>query len=436
MIAKNRYVCYGGARGGGKSWALRAKITLLAARYAGIRMLLIRRTYPELESNHIMQLRAELSGFATYSEQKKRFTFANGSILQCGYCSCDADALQYQGQEYDILLIDEATQITESQFTWINSTVRGVNSFPKRTYLTCNPGGVGHEWVKRRFVDGGEPNSIFIRSLIYDNKPLMDADPEYLKFLQSIPDPELRDAWLNGNWDMFAGQFFSEFRRDIHVFDESPVLQDWYRRYIALDYGLDMLAVLWVAVDDIGNEYVYRELYEPNVLAADAADMILSLSGGEKIEVAYAPTDLRARSSDSGVSIIERFAERGFYTSDASNDRVNGWQSVKAHLKRIPALTSDGTDEDGKDGFTARLRIFPQCKNLIRCLPLLQYSQRNPNDADTEPHEITHICDALRYYCASRPSLATPPDTRTWEQKARERAINDCIRRSRRGIRG
>lgn len=428
LTAHNRYVCYGGARGGGKSWAIRAKIKALSVCWPGIKMLIIRRSYPELEKNHISILRAELAGIAKYNEQKKLFSFVNGSTLQCGYCASDGDALQYQGQEYDVVFIDEATQIMEDWFTYIDSTVRGTNDFPKRTYLTCNPGGVGHSWVKKRFVDGGYINahgvpedSVFIKSLVYDNKPLMDKDPGYLDFLKSIPDDNLRDAWINGNWDLFVGQFFSEYDRFIHVVEPIPI-PDWWHRYVALDYGLDMLAVVWVAVDDTGREYVYREIKEPNVLAKAAGELVMERTGNEHIEVFYAPPDLSKRSSDTGVSIIDRFSEGGLHTTEASNDRLAGWQSVKEHIKRIP----DPIDPDRQ---TSRLRIFSTCTNLIHDLPLLQFSDRNPCDADTEPHDITHINDALRYYCASRPIAPKDPDKeKTWLQKERDAAIRRSSR--------
>lgn len=140
LLADARYIAYGGARGGGKSHAVRLKAALLALTYAGIRIIIIRRTYPELLENHIRRLSAELSGIAVYKEVDKSLTFPNGSRIVFGYCASDADVLRYQGQEYDVLMIDEATQLSEYQFNWLNAMVRGVNEFPKRTYLTCNPG--------------------------------------------------------------------------------------------------------------------------------------------------------------------------------------------------------------------------------------------------------------------------------------------------------
>ena len=163
--ADKKYIAYGGARGGGKSWALRRKLLLLAMNYPGISILLIRRTLQELRDNHIRPMTGELTGFCNYSEMKKTFEFPNSSRIRLGYLDGDGDLLQYQGQEYDIIAIDEATQITEYQFQTLKASLRGANDFPKRMYLTCNPGGVGHGWVKRLFVTGSlekarDPRSI------------------------------------------------------------------------------------------------------------------------------------------------------------------------------------------------------------------------------------------------------------------------------------
>lgn len=153
FACRTKYVAYGGARGGGKSWALRRKLVGLCLNYAGIRCLLVRRTYAELRVNHIMPLLMEYGDILSYRETEKAVLFKNGSKIMLGYCSSSRDTLRYQGQEYDVIAIDEATQLTENQFAIFKATLRGVNDFPKRMYLTCNPGGVGHSWVKRLFID-------------------------------------------------------------------------------------------------------------------------------------------------------------------------------------------------------------------------------------------------------------------------------------------
>ena len=154
LLSEKRRVCYGGARGGGKSWVVRAKATMLAVNYAGIKILILRRTYADLWQNHVMELRKVLEpDIATYRDSEKAMIFPNGSRIRFGYCAAEADVLQYQGQEYDIIFIDEATQFTEYMYNCLVASNRGANDFPHRMYLTCNPGGVGHAWVKRLFVD-------------------------------------------------------------------------------------------------------------------------------------------------------------------------------------------------------------------------------------------------------------------------------------------
>ena len=266
FMARRRFIGYGGARGGGKTWSVRVKAMLLASRYAGINILIIRRTYPELLQNHILPLQSELNGIARWNDNQKRFIFPNGSNIWFGYCSAERDVLRYQGQEYDIVFIDEATQLTEYQFQTFKGCLRGVSGFPKRMYLTCNPGGVGHAWVKRLFIDrlyhGDEraDDYEFIQAKVTDNPVLMERDPEYIRMLESLP-YELREAWLNGSWDVFAGQYFSEWDRDVHVVEpfEPPA---WWRRYVTMDYGLDMLAAYLIVVDEHDMAYAVREVYQ------------------------------------------------------------------------------------------------------------------------------------------------------------------------------
>ena len=153
FASKARYTAYGGARGGGKSWALRRKLIALCLRYDGIRCLLVRRSYAELKQNHVRPILSEYGELVSYHEGEKLLSFPNGSTISLGFCASDRDCLRYQGQEYDIIAIDEATQLTEHRFSIFKACLRGVSQAPRRMYLTCNPGGVGHAWVKRLFID-------------------------------------------------------------------------------------------------------------------------------------------------------------------------------------------------------------------------------------------------------------------------------------------
>ncbi len=400
MRCKKRFVGYGGARGGGKSWALRKKITLLCMRYAGIKVLLLRRTYPELKENHINTLLGELKGIAVYKESDKVFTFHNGSKIKLGYCDSERDVLQYQGIEYDIICMDEATQFTEYQFQTLTACLRGANDFPKRMYLTCNPGGVGHEWVKRLFIskrykpDENPDDYEFISATIFDNKILMEKDPHYLSMLNNL-DEKLRQAWRDGNWDMLAGQYFSEFDRSVHVIEPFAIPDHW-KKYRAIDYGLDCLACVWIAIDERGDYYVYREYAEADkVISAGAMD-ILNLSEGEDIIYTVAPDDLWARSQESAKSKADIFRESGLTLLKGSRNREAGWLAVKE------LLTVKNDD--------CRLKIFSTCTELIECLPALQRDQKRPTDCMTEPHNITHLPDSLRYFCLQYVYPAKEPE--------------------------
>ena len=298
--ARQRFVCYGGARGGGKSWCVRQKAVLLAARWNGIRVLILRRTLVELRENHIRILRSMLNGIAAYKATDKVFEFPNGSVIAFGYCDSESDVDQYQGQEYDVVFLDEATQFTEYQFSTLTACVRGANDFPKRMYLTCNPGGVGHAWVKRLFVDrqfkaSERPEDyVFYRAKVTDNQILMEKDPDYVRQLDNLP-PGLREAWRDGDWDVFVGQYFTEWNRETHVC-EAFQPPEWWRWYISIDYGLDMLAALLIGVDDIGKAYVVGEIYEGRdlgitpdgqehngLIVSEAAKAVKELGDGRRI---------------------------------------------------------------------------------------------------------------------------------------------------------
>lgn len=391
MMAKAKYVAFGGARGGGKSWSVREKAKRLCLKWAGIRCLIIRKTYTDLRDNHILPLRAELpQELAPYKEADKAFVFANGSRIKCSYFANDADALQYQGQEYDIIFLEEATQFSELVFDTLKACLRGANNFPKRMYLTCNPDGIGFMWVKRLFVmreynENENPDDfMFIQSLVDDNEVLMRTNPDYVKQLDSLP-AGMRERWRYGSWDVAEGQYFGEFRRDLHTCEPFPLPTDW-RRYIAFDYGLDMCAAYWFAVDSLRNVYVYKEFCQSNLPISAAASAILNYTEpSEKVYQVLAPPDLWNRSQETGKSKALLFSENGLTLSKSNNDREAGWLAIKELLQ---------TDQNGE----SRLHIFRNCTQLIKYLPALQRDPKHPTDTMNEPHEITHSPDALRYF--------------------------------------
>lgn len=406
--SKTLYTAYGGARGGGKTHAVRWKGVAGALIYEGIRILIIRRTYPELQSNHIEPIQKLVpQEIASYNGTLHTMYFYNGSVIKFGHYSGVASETEYQGQEYDWIFLDEATQFTEREFRFLGGLLRGVNKIPKRFYLTCNPGGVGHRWVKRLFIDrqfitdreNPEENEnpkdyTFIPATVEDNTYLMAASPAYVQMLSALPE-NIRRAHRYGDWDALAGTYFPEFNEAKHVIEPFHIPSHW-TRYRAFDYGLDMLAVGWFAQDENGRSYMYRELSVSNVIVSDAANLIRANTGiNENISVTFVPPDMWNRQKDTGKTMAEGFMLGGIGIVKADNNRVQGWLQVKEMLADMP---------DGKPG----LLIFNTCKDTIGDLQAIQADEKNPNDCAKEPHEITHRPDMVRYYAVSR-TLKTEP---------------------------
>ncbi len=395
-------VLFGGAAGGGKSYGQIVDALLFALKYPGSKQLILRRTFPELDKSIIRSALALYPhGIYKYNSSSHLMTFENSSIIDFGYCDSENDVYRYQSAEYDVLRFDELTHFTEQMYVYLISRVRGANDFPKQIKSSTNPGGVGHTWVKSRFIDLGAPDTvhktasgerIFLPSKVQDNKFLMDSDPSYIKRLENLGERDRR-ALLHGDWDIFEGQYFTEWSREKHVIRPFEIPAHW-RRYFAMDYGLDMLAGYWIAVDENERAYVYREVYKSGLIISDAAHEVLKLNGNDNVYAYIAPPDLWNRRQDTGRSAAEIFADCGIDLVHAVNDRVQGWMDLKEWLRPKP-------DEFGEK--TPRLRIFENCVNLIRTLPAVQIDSRNPNDVAREPHELTHAPDALRYFVAGRP---------------------------------
>lgn len=428
-------VLFGGAAGGGKSYGQVLDALLYALKYSKSKQLILRRTFKDLEKSIIRTVQDVYpQDIFSYNISSHTGKFTNGSIIDFGYIATDADVHQYQSAEYDVIRFDELTHFTEYVYIYMMSRLRGANKFPKSIKSSTNPGGAGHAFVKKRFIDPVMPNEVnrtptgtrlFIPSFVTDNIFLMDDDPDYLTRLDNLPENERRQL-RNGDWDVFEGQYFPEFNRNIHVVKPITV-PDYWRVYRVFDYGLDMLACLWIAVDEMGSAWVIKELHEPGLIISDAAAKIKEYSkrkdkdGKEidmKIYLTLAPPDLWSRSKDSGITTADRFNESGVQLHQCDNARVFGWLNVHEYLKII-------TGVDGAP--TARLKIFSTCLNLIEKLPLIQHDEKNPDDCATIPHEITHVNDALRYFCQHVPVSAKVPDNRSPEQRmlaeAKKRAL-------------
>ena len=426
LSAKAKHVGFGGARGGGKSWAVRTKAKLLALRYPGIRILIVRRTYPELMNNHIRILRAELNGLAGYNDREKRLAFPNGSTLNFMYCARDGDLDRLQGVEYDVVFLDEATQLTEYQMKTVTACVRGVNPFPKRVYYTCNPGGQGHAYIKRIFIDrryeaGEDPaDYTFIQSLVTDNRVLMESQPDYVRQLQALPD-KLRRAWLEGRWDVYEGLFFEEFRTTpdparcaaagispeeaakrrlfTHVVPAFAPPREW-KLYRSFDWGYSRpFSCAWWAVDYDGRLYRILELYgctgTPNEGVRWTPDRVFSeirrletehrYLAGRSIEGVADPAIWDA---SGGESIAETAERHRVFFLPGDHKRIPGW--MQCHYR----LCFD-------EGGVPMMYVFDTCAAFLRTVPLMQHDRTRPEDLDTSLED--HVCDEWRYLCMSRP---------------------------------
>ena len=441
--SEHKYVGYGGARGGGKSWAVRVKAVLLCLKYPKIKVMIIRKTYPELQENHIIPLCEMLNTEgdkkhrkATYNDSKKHIKFKNGSRILFRYCENDKDALRFQGTEVDVLFVDEATHQTEERMEKLKACVRGVNNFPKRIYYTCNPGGEGHSWVKRLFIDknykeGEYPEEYtFIQALPQDNLALMESDPDYIKQLEALP-PKLRAAWLYGDWDIFEGQFFEDFRvqpdlkaareagceldieelrrqrRWTHVIEpfdiNSGVCRTW-NIYASYDFGYGKpFSYTWWAMDTQGILYRVLELYgctgTPNEGVKWTPDQQFKeiarienehpwLKGRKIVDRIADPAIFDA---SRGESIADTAMKYGIHFSPGDNQRIPGWMQCHYRLQ---------FDENGYP----RMYVFNTCKAFLRTVPLMMYSTTKPEDLDTTLED--HACDEWRYLCMSRPIKA------------------------------
>lgn len=427
----HKVVIFGGARGGGKSWSVRCKAIILALAHAGIKMMIVRKTYPELMANHIKPLKETLrigqkGSIAKYNDSKKEITFMNGSTILFGYCDTDKDIDRYQGTEVDVLFIDEATHHSEEIIKKFMACVRGVNNFPKRIYLTCNPGHKGHGYIKRIAIDriyeaGENPEDYsFIQSLVTDNHALMREQPDYIKQLEALP-PKLRQAWLEGRWDVFQGAFFEEFRttpepqkcheagiteeialqehRWTHVIKPFDIPKHWkiYRSY---DFGYGKpFSVGWHAVDEDGCAYRILELYgctqTPNEgvrwSASQQFDKVVEIESehpwlkGKRIQGVADPS---IWDGSKGISVSEEADKHQLWFEKGVNDRIAGWMQMHERFK---------FDENGK----AMYYIFDTCKHAIRTIPLMMYDEHKPEDLDTDLED--HIPDEIRYFCMMRP---------------------------------
>ena len=346
----------------------------------------------------------------------------NGNkVLFKGYRTEDQQKQVKSLNEITAAWYEEAENITYNQFKALRMQLRGGVPEDRQLFLTLNPineeGFINQYFFMRtpdkvyeRFDDGrpkvfevnievdteGEKLAIpcIVVCTTYKDNPYLTAeqkaDIEELKYT----DEDMYQMLAQCKFVKPQGAFFGEFKHGIHTCEPFPIPEHW-RKYRAFDYGLDMLACYWIALDDSGKAYVYKELYESDLIISRAAEKIKALTG-ESIYETFAPPDLWNRRQETGKSAMEIFADNGVWLTKASNDRIQGWLNVKEWL--AVRESADGT-------MSANLVIFNNCQNLIRCLPQLRRDKANVNDVDSKTdHELTHAPDALRYFLAGRPA--------------------------------
>lgn len=413
--AQERYVGYGGAKAGGKSWAVRMKAFAMAQTYEGIKILIMRQHYPELEKGMIQPMQLLVpSEMASYNGSTHIMTFTNGSTIAFGHWNGEASMIEYTGLEFDVIFLDEATQFSEDAFWFLNTCIRGVNSFPKRMYITCNPGGVGHRWVKRLFVKGEyitddpdperneDPADFkFIFATVEDNTALMESESgkAYQLSLAKLPE-SIREAYRYGNWDILGGNYFKDFGRAniVHPF----AIPGHWPKYRSFDYGFDMLAGHIWAVDEDGRSWCLREANQSDLTVRQAADRLKVLGGHDRILATYAPPDMWNRQKDTGKTMAALFTEHGVPIVKADNNRVQGHSVMRDMMAPAPVK-----DPYVKKMFPERetlpmLMFFTDCKKTIGNLQDIQADEKNPDDCAKQPHEITHNVDSVRYYAVMR----------------------------------
>lgn len=448
---------YGGAAGGGKTDTNLAVAILAATLYPGINIGYFRREYPTLEGpgGAIMRSRELIGHFAKYNQQQKRWTIPTGqkdakgqditSVLQFCHCATASDVYNYQSQQFDILIIDEVTQFEKEMTKYLLTRNRSTIDYPTfRPFalFSTNPGNVGHQYFKDEFVtlgpteqvniyineSGLEEKHMFIPSKLDDNQILVNRDPGYRRRVSST---ELnRKILLEGDWDVFAGQAFSELSRDKHLINPIAIPEHW-TRFAAYDYGFNHPFAFGVyVVDDDGNVYkvakVTDRLKKPFEMAQAMVNCAKAVGGFAKLSYVVAGHDCWNRGRDGGPSIAEIFYNlpRIYPTlglpkillRKANIQRVQGAAQVREFLAWKKKVLKDGVMVDGDPRFF----MFKGCQSTYDTLARMIF------DTEGEPEDVKKVdadengyggddeYDETRYALMSRPRAGqvakpTPP---------------------------
>ena len=403
LAASETDVLYGGAAGGGKSYAMLVDPLRYAHRGAH-RALILRRSMPELREliDKSRELYPKAFPGCKYKEVEKLWNFPSGAKIEFGFLERDADVYRYQGQAYSWIGFDEIThQATEFSWNYLASRLRTTDPeiIP---YMRCtaNPGGVGAHWVKKRYIDPAPPNESFkgsdglIRKFIparLDDNPYLASDGRYEQMLKALP-PTQRRQLLEGDWEVAEGAAFTEFDRNIHIIDPFEIPIHW-DRVKGIDYGYaSESACVWGAIDrDDNTLIIYRELYRKGLLATDLAQLIAEMELNDPMSVpGVLDTACWNRTGQTGPTVGETLVKAGHKLRRADKNRVAGKIQIHEYLK---------VQQSGRP----KLQIFNTCPNLIRELQSIPLDKSNPEDVDT--HAPDHAYDALRYLIMSRPRI-------------------------------
>jgi hypothetical protein len=423
---------YGGGAGSGKSALARFAAIIFSLQIPGLQSYLFRRTYPELQATHFEGpssfhvLLAPLVDRSKCEITAAGVRFSNGSRISCNHCQNENDRFKYQGCEIHFLQIDEAGHFPHSIYSYLRSRVRLGNlpipeqfkgKFPL-TLLTSNPGGVGHSWLKRMFVDGAEDGRLrkmsdedggslrqYIKGIWSDNPDLTRNDPDYLSRLRSMPDPHQRAAYLNADWSVAEGSIFASiWDKSKHVVPSFPIPTSW-DLWRGADDGLAAPAcVLWGAHDKTQNRiYVVSELFKSGMLPDEMARRVLERD--HELLVSDYGNEREYGANLTGLIDSSAFDDPGngsLSRGQIMNKLGCGWSKVdKSPGSRVAGVQSimRNLGETCPDG-GPRLKIFESCKVLCEALPSAPRDQHNPeNVAD---FEFDHALDACRYLLSRR----------------------------------
>ena len=406
LAAPETDVLYGGAAGGGKSYAMLID-PLRYAHRAAHRALILRRSMPELREliDKSRELYPRAFPGCKYREVEKLWNFPSGAKVEFGFLERDADVYRYQGQAYSWIGFDEITHLpTEFGWNYLASRLRTTD--PEITpYMRCtaNPGGIGASWVKKRYIDPNPPHESFrgddglSRKFIparLDDNPYLATDGRYEQMLKALPDVQ-RKQLLEGNWDIAEGAAFTEFNNEAHVITPFAIPIGW-ERVKGIDYGYaSESACVWGCVDPTdGTLIIYRELYRKGLTGEDLGHLIAEMELDDPFAVpGVLDTAAWAKTGATGPTVGEALIKIGHKLRRADKNRVQGKIQIHEYLK----LRQNGRP---------RLQIFNTCPNLIRELQSIPLDRSNPEDVDT--HAPDHAYDALRYLIMSRPRIDDP----------------------------